>query len=88
MKNLLLVSVLLLMSLACTKEATFCYTCTLTQIASATGMANQTTKTDIEKCDMTSDDAKATEQAGTSTTTTTSSGIKVTVKSTMVCRKK
>lgn len=88
MKNLLLVSVLLLMSLACKKEETFCFTCTATQITTPSGMIAQTVTTTTEKCDITVDDAKATEKAGTSTTIATGSGVKVTVKTTMVCRKK
>lgn len=83
-------SVLLLLVSLCAvscKDSIYCWECTLEQVTKITGQPSQTATSTVERCDLTEDEAELVEQQGTNTTTSSSGGITVTIKSTMTCRK-
>lgn len=89
MKKLLFVCFVIMGLFSCKKDQTSCYACKMTIVTTVPSYpsAGSTTSATITQCDLTPDDAKSVEKAGTSTTTVTTSGITVTAKSTTICTK-
>lgn len=91
-KTMLLLTVSALL-FACEKDSkssskTYCWTCTIDAVTTATGTPAQTTTSSIEECNITEKQAREIEKAGSGTTTSSSIGLTVTTKSTTRCIKK
>lgn len=94
-KTIVLLATAVFVLSACSKDdndnssnQTFCYECAIQQVTTATDMPAQTINTTAEQCGITEEQAKQIEQSGTSTITSSVSGISMTIKSTTTCRKK
>lgn len=93
MKRILVLAFLTAIGFACTKESKtstkeYCWQCNTRVVTTATGMPAQTSNSVMDKCNMTEVQASEMEKAGTSQTTSTTSGITVVMKYTTNCTKR